>query len=121
MGATKREAIARAKDDVARAISRSMRVLARGIGKRTEEECRSAFSLPQKEAPLWAHAAIRMAGTYVSSQGQEGGKGQAQLNVVVVNPAPSVDAWQKQADAFRAGRAIEAVASSLPAESSKDS
>lgn len=121
MGVDKRTAVDRARWDIARAISRAVRTVARGIGKRTAEECQTAFAMPQKEAPLWAHAALRLSGNFVTSQGQEGGRQQAQLAVVVVSQAPSVEAWQQQADAFKASRAIEAVASLLPAKSSKDS
>src|SRR5262245_9439928 len=107
MGKTALQAINRAKLDIAKTVARSIRAVTLGIGKKSKEECEAAFSMNQKEAPLWAHAAVKLSGQHLITQGKNGGGGApASLAVVVVNPVQSVAEWQQQADAFRTGKVI---------------
>jgi hypothetical protein len=102
MGRTARQAVAAARHDVAKTISRSLRALNVGIGKRSEEEIKQAFDMPQKEAPMWTHAALRIGAAHVTSQGKDGDRGlPTGLAVIVVGQAGSVESWEKQAEAFR--------------------
>ena len=110
MGSSKRDGMAAAKEDVAAVISRSMRAIKHGIGKRSSEDIKAAFELPMAEAPAWAHAAIRMAGTHITVQGQSSTpQTGTQLQVVVMNNAPSIAAWQAQADQFKQLPGVQAV------------
>jgi len=116
MGKTAKAAIEGAKLDIARTIARAVRVVTHGIGKRTPEECKQAFEQNMKDAPIWAHASVKLAGQYVVTQGQKTGSVPAGLAVVVVQPALTVDDWQKQADQFRSGKVID-----VPAEKKGES
>lgn len=93
--------IAKAKADVAKVVQRSMRALAIGIGNRPVEEIRAGFAENQKEAPMWVHAVVRLGQAKVASAEKSPETQRASLNVVVVNAANTVDAWQQQAEAFR--------------------
>lgn len=101
MAKSKHDAVKAARADIARVISRSMRALRIGIGQRTDQDIKAGFEADQRNAPLWCHAAIRLGGAYITTQGQQAAPSdRGQLNIVVVNPAASVAAWQQQADQF---------------------
>lgn len=100
MGRTARQAVAAARHDVAQTISRSIRALAIGIGERPEEEVKQAFNLPQKEAPQWTHAAIRLGAAQVTAEKDDKGA-PVGLAIVMVGAAPSVESWEKQAESFK--------------------
>jgi hypothetical protein len=93
--------IARAKADVAKVVSRSMRALSIGIGNRGVEEIRAGFAENSKDAPMWVHAVMRLGQAKVVATEKAPDTGRASLNVVVVGAATSVEAWQQQAETFR--------------------
>jgi hypothetical protein len=93
--------IARAKADVAKVVSRSMRALSIGIGSRSVDEIRAGFAENSKDAPMWVHAVMRLGQAKVVATEKAPDTGRASLNVVVVGAATSVEAWQQQAETFR--------------------
>jgi hypothetical protein len=102
--------IARAKADVAKVVSRSMRALSIGIGSRSVDEIRAGFAENSQDAPMWVHAVMRLGQAKVVATEKAPETGRASLNVVVVQAAGSVAAWEQQAENFRLATAPKPVA-----------
>lgn len=79
----------------------AMRAVALGIGERSEDEIKAAFDTNSKEAPLWAHAATRIASYALKAEGNQGTVNNT-LNLIIAGREKSNEAWLERADEFKA-------------------
>ena len=101
MGKPASAAIRAAKYDIAKTVSRAMRAVYHGIGQRTKEDLQSAYSMPQSEAPLWAHTAAKLAVAEVRANLNDTKVVNTNLNLVMISRAENVEAWSAMAEPFR--------------------
>lgn len=94
-----------AADEVQKHLTKAalcaMRAVALGIGDRTEEEIKAAFSETSQSAPLWAHAATRIATSALKAEGNVGTVNNT-LNLIIAGREKSNEAWLERADEFKA-------------------
>ncbi len=93
------DAIESARDAVAKAVQASMRAITIGIGDRTHEDIKDAFKYGPKDAPLWAHAAVRIAAGVIKAE-QASPTVNTSLNIVLVEKA-SREEWLQMAAPHR--------------------
>lgn len=94
------DAIEGAREAVAKAVAASMRAITIGIGDRSPENVKEAFDDNPKNAPLWAHAALRIAANVIKAEQGAGQTTNTSLNIVLVEKA-SREEWLEMAAPHR--------------------
>jgi len=102
-----------AREMVARLVKLQAEHMVTAIKDKTAADVVEAFEKPLSEAPLWAHAVVRMSASAVKAEQTHPGTTITGLNVVLVQPAADTAEFLRMAEPFKRA-AIEAQAAAPP-------
>lgn len=107
MGKTVADAVAEARDAVAKVVARTMRTAMIAIGERPEEEIAAAACMSQGEAPMYLHMVKTLSASVVRSEQANTSPVTNNLALFMVERAKNPEEWAKMAAPF-ARKAIAA-------------